>query len=232
MANLMKLRGSDSVRSIVSTYNTNVDTISKIIADTKVLLSNNTRSLTDACNTLNVKLNGINKRLTDLEGYEFDMNVLDSIKDSISDKQDKLVAGDGVVIGSGNVISCVGSFVVVDELPEVPDSGKIYFVLSHSGEYDQYLWVNNSWKKVGYIDLGGYIDSESEQHIGGIKHFKDVPVFEAGISMSGTLVEDVKSPESDNDAANKKYVDDEISRLNERISTLEAIITTYFDELP
>lgn len=43
--------------------------------------------------------------------------------------------------------------VIVDELPTTGDLGKMYLILSDSGEegdiYDEYIWVNNAFEKIG-----------------------------------------------------------------------------------
>ena len=93
-----------------------------------------------------------------------------TIKESvIAEKQDKLVAGTGIDI-TDNTISCTLDttiFKVVDSLPVSPsmgDENKIHLVLSTNSEegntYDEYLWVNNSWEKIGSfipsVDLSDY----------------------------------------------------------------------------
>ena len=93
-----------------------------------------------------------------------------TIKESvIAEKQDKLIAGTGIDI-TDNTISCTldtAVFTVVDALPMAPlsrNKNKIHLVLSSSSEegnvYDEYLWTNNSWEKIGAfrpsVDLSDY----------------------------------------------------------------------------
>ena len=93
-----------------------------------------------------------------------------TIKESvIAEKQDKIIAGTGIDI-TDNTISCTLDttiFKVVGSLPAAPLSGyenKIHLVLSssagESNSYDEYLWVNNSWEKIGTfipsVDLSDY----------------------------------------------------------------------------
>ena len=93
-----------------------------------------------------------------------------TIKESvIAEKQDKLIAGTGINI-TDNTISCTLDttiFKVVGSLPAAPLSGdenKIHLVLSTNSEesnsYDEYLWANNSWEKIGSyipsVDLSDY----------------------------------------------------------------------------
>ena len=93
------------------------------------------------------------------------------LQSKINSKQDKIIAGAGINI-TDNTISCTLDttiFKVVDSLPATPpssDENKIHLVLStNSGEsnsYDEYLWVNNSWEKIGSfipsVDLSMYAE--------------------------------------------------------------------------
>ena len=100
------------------------------------------------------------------------------LQSKINTKQDKIIAGAGINI-TDNTISCTLDttiFKVVGSLPAAPLSGdenKIHLVLSSSAEesnsYDEYLWVNNSWEKIGAyipsVDLSmyaekSYVDSQ------------------------------------------------------------------------
>ena len=91
------------------------------------------------------------------------------LQSKINTKQDKIIAGTGINI-TDNTISCTLDttiFKVVNSLPTEPSSGdenKIHLVLSTNSEegnvYDEYLWVNNSWEKIGSfipsVDLSDY----------------------------------------------------------------------------
>ena len=91
------------------------------------------------------------------------------LQSKINTKQDKIIAGTGIDI-TNNTISCTIDtviFKVVDSLPASPsmgDENKIHLVLSSSSEegnaYDEYLWANNSWEKIGSfipsVDLSDY----------------------------------------------------------------------------
>ena len=100
------------------------------------------------------------------------------LQSKINTKQDKIIAGAGIDI-TDNTISCTLDTTilkVVDSLPVSPSSGdenKIHLVLSTNSEegntYDEYLWVNNSWEKIGSfipsVDLSiyaekSYVDSQ------------------------------------------------------------------------
>ena len=80
------------------------------------------------------------------------------LQSKINTKQDKIIAGTGINI-IDNTISCTLDttiFKVVNSLPVSPsmdDENKIHLVLSTNSEegntYDEYLWVNNSWEKIG-----------------------------------------------------------------------------------
>ena len=83
------------------------------------------------------------------------------LQSKINTKQDKIIAGTGIDI-TDNTISCTLDttiFTVVDVLPVAPlsrNKNKIHLVLSTNSEernyYDEYLWVNNSWEKIGSIE--------------------------------------------------------------------------------
>ena len=91
------------------------------------------------------------------------------LQSKINKKQDKIIAGTGIDI-TDNTISCTLDttiFKVVGSLPAAPLSGdenKIHLVLSTNSEegntYDEYLWANNSWEKIGSyipsVDLSDY----------------------------------------------------------------------------
>ena len=91
------------------------------------------------------------------------------LQSKINSKQDKIIAGTGIDI-TDNTISCTLDttiFTVVDVLPMAPlssNKNKIHLVLSSSSDegnaYDEYLWVNNSWEKIGSfitsVDLSDY----------------------------------------------------------------------------
>lgn len=56
------------------------------------------------------------------------------------------------------------TFEIVSSLPDSGAAGKIYLVpITRSGEngYDEYIWVNSTWEKIGTtaIDLSGYWNS-------------------------------------------------------------------------
>ena len=105
------------------------------------------------------------------------------LQSKINTKQDKIIAGVGINI-TDNTISCTLDttiFKVVDSLPAAPLSGdenKIHLVLSTNSEegntYDEYLWANNSWEKIGSyipsVDLSmyaekSYVDSQISMEI-------------------------------------------------------------------
>ena len=91
------------------------------------------------------------------------------LQSKINTKQDKIIAGTGINI-TDNTISCTLDttiFKVVNSLPATPpssDKNKIHLVLSTNSEegntYDEYLWVNNAWEKIGSyipsVDLSDY----------------------------------------------------------------------------
>lgn len=82
-------------------------------------------------------------------------NEIESLLDSIPNKQDKLIEGEGISI-EGNTISCTHDktlYKVVQELPETGEEHKIYLVVSANPEeqniYTEYAWIDGSWEKLG-----------------------------------------------------------------------------------
>ena len=93
----------------------------------------------------------------------------------IKTKQDKLIAGDNIVIGSdGKTISATGagggaglSFIVYDALPETGESGIIYLIPKDSEApdvYDEYVWITatSTFELIGntQVDLTDYAKKE------------------------------------------------------------------------
>lgn len=98
---------------------------------------------------------------------------LTELAGKVNEKQDALNAGQGISINHDTkTISCTLDttiFKVVDSLPTSPtssDENKIHLVLSSSSEegntYDEYLWTNNSWERMGSfrpsVDLSRYAE--------------------------------------------------------------------------
>lgn len=96
---------------------------------------------------------------------------VDSMLESISTKQDALVAGNGINI-TGNVISVSLNFSLYEVVTSLPtenqNSNKIYLVLSDSSgtqnKYTEYLWTEGGWEILGEfttsIDLSTYVTKE------------------------------------------------------------------------
>ena len=94
----------------------------------------------------------------DLEGY--------AKTGDLDAKQDTLTPGTGISIVD-NVINCTldtNVFVVVDQLPSMPDSNKIYLLsVEDNGTYTyvEYRWDGSEWHNVGQrnpdINLSGYL---------------------------------------------------------------------------
>lgn len=93
---------------------------------------------------------------------------VDSMLESISTKQDTLVAGNGIDI-TGNVISVSLNFSLYEVVASLPtenqSKNKIYLVLSESSgtqnKYTEYLWTDGGWEILGEfttsIDLDNYV---------------------------------------------------------------------------
>lgn len=105
------------------------------------------------------------------------------LEEKIEKKQDKLTAGDHIVITEENVISAVVSDLedyytkeevdalvagidsfkveVVEELPQEGEANTIYLVPNESGTHDEYLWTESGWEMIGStdVDLSGYVEN-------------------------------------------------------------------------
>lgn len=132
---------------------------------------------------------GSNPLITKQQLLDEEMDIRDDLNESVSElqtqitaqataiagKQEKLIAGDNIVIGSdGKTISATGagggaglSFIVYDTLPETGESGIIYLV-PKDGEapdvYDEYVWITatSTFELIGstQVDLTDYAKKE------------------------------------------------------------------------
>ena len=100
-------------------------------------------------------------------------NEVESLLDSIPDKQDKLIEGEGISI-EGNTISCTHDktlYKVVQELPDEGEEHKIYLVVSANPEeqniYTEYAWLDGAWEKLGQyaaeVNLEPYLTKEEAE---------------------------------------------------------------------
>lgn len=90
-------------------------------------------------------------------------------------KQDKLTAGNGISIVNNVISSTLDTnvFVIVDELPNIPDRNKIYILHSvdqnNNHTYIQYSWDGSSWAQIGQtsvdVDLQPYLKSSDAQQL-------------------------------------------------------------------
>ena len=102
---------------------------------------------------------------------------VDDILTSVENKQDKLIAGEGINI-TGNTISCTVSFnyelwTIVETLPQTGEKNKIYLVPSvqtgGSNIYTEYIYTGSAeqkgWEILGQfqtaISLEGYVSNET-----------------------------------------------------------------------
>ena len=112
-----------------------------VIEDIKV----NGTSLTVTAKAVNVTVPTNNNQLTNGAGYQTESQVNSLIQSAISN------------------VSGV-SFSVVESLPSTGSAGVIYLI-SNGGtgnnSYDEYIYVNNSFEKIGTtaVDLSGYIQA-------------------------------------------------------------------------
>lgn len=96
---------------------------------------------------------------------DLDKPVSTATQVELGKKQNTLTAGAGISITEEGVISAdTGIKVqVVETLPATGDTKTIYLKLAEEAEtdnvYDEYIYVNNAWEKIGTteIDLSGYV---------------------------------------------------------------------------
>ena len=121
---------------------------------------------------------------------------------AIAGKQDKLIAGDNIII-SGNIISATGAgggvgfdVIVVQELPESGEKGIIYLVPKDSAApdiYDEYVWVTttSTFELIGStkVDLTNYVkNTDYASDTAGVIKVSTVYGIRAGTSNNGYLV--------------------------------------------
>lgn len=115
-----------------------------------------------------------------LYGSNADLNQsLESINQELANKQDQLIAGDGISItfnseGKPVIESSLSLYQIVPKLPENPNAdyeNKIYLVGAEAGKMVEYICVNKDdnyyWEQLGVIqvtedvDLSGYVTTET-----------------------------------------------------------------------
>lgn len=106
-------------------------------------------------------------------GYTLANLVYPRLTNLENNKQDALVSGTNIktinnqsILGEGNLTIDLTIYRVVQSLPASDiDPNKIYLMLNPDGStnnaYDEYMYVNNAWEKIGQIgnniDLTGYL---------------------------------------------------------------------------
>ena len=91
---------------------------------------------------------------------------------------------------------------IVEELPTEDISNKILYLVLNTGDergnvYNEYLYIDNQWEMMGTtaVDLSDYVTKSQAETISGVKTFSALP-------------ESSVAPTTDNQLANKKYIDD------------------------
>ena len=118
-------------------------------------------------------------------------------------------------------------FQVVESLPASWVKGTIYLVNHWGSEqsniYDEYIWVSNSWEKIGTtaVDLSNYVDKSSNQTIWGTKAFTTSPVVPnktsdatnswTAIATEAQVYKKLDSNDLGNGTITVKYTDDDTS---------------------
>lgn len=94
---------------------------------------------------VNISVPTNNNQLTNGAGYQ-----------TASDVSTAIAAAVGQITGF--------SFSIVQELPQTGSAGTIYLIAHSHGTndgYDEYIWVNNAFEKLGHtdVDLSGYVET-------------------------------------------------------------------------
>lgn len=172
---------------------TDIMTIVNNHAEELTTLRGNQASLGDQVAGIEEKIpesaSGTNHLITKQQLLDEEMDIRDDLNESVSElqsqitaqataiagKQEKLIAGDNIVIGSdGKTISATGagggaglSFIVYDTLPETGESGIIYLIPKDSEApdvYDEYVWIvtTQTFELIGstQVDLTDYAKKE------------------------------------------------------------------------
>lgn len=116
--------------------------------------------------------------------------------EALDAKQDKLTAGDNIII-SGNVISAIDtsgtSFdaIVVQKLPESGEKGIIYLVPKDGTApdvYDEYIWVDatSTFELIGttQVDLTDYLKKTGDTMTGNLELSSSASIYLTGISST------------------------------------------------
>lgn len=133
--------------------------------------------LTSRTNSLGNYLNGLNT----------------SLITGLSKKEDSFTPGTGLEMTEDRVLNVTldnKPFKVVEKLPEQPEKGeegKLYLVPNHEGKddnlYDEYLWVEDKWEKVGTakldIDLSNYYTKDE------VEDRLEEELYEGGVDTNG-----------------------------------------------
>lgn len=129
--------------------NTEKEKLNNIEAGSQVNIIENIKvnNVTQAIDskTVNITVPTNNNQLTNGAGYQTSTDVSDAIAAALQG-----------VTGF--------QFEVVTELPVTGESGIIYLVSHSHGTndgYDEYVWINNSFEKLGHadVDLSGYVET-------------------------------------------------------------------------
>lgn len=163
-------------------------------AEELTTLRGNQASLGDQVSGIEEKIpesaSGSNPLVTKQQLLDEEMDIRDDLNESVSElqsqitaqagaiatKQDKLIAGDNIII-SGNVITATGGdagfdVAVVQELPAEGQKGIIYLLAKDSAApdvYDEYIWIaaTQTFEFIGttQVDLSDYVTKEDLENI-------------------------------------------------------------------
>lgn len=94
--------------------------------------------------------------------------VEDILKEASSVYQEKLQAGNGIII-ENNTISATNLFQIIDTLPTTGKTDRIYLLYSDNAEEGneliEYIWVNGKWELIGSFKINGDIDADFSKYL-------------------------------------------------------------------
>ena len=132
-----------------------------------------------------------------------------------------------------SLVSTIPKFAVqvVSSLPASGQSSTTIYLTPNSGSsgnvYDEYLWVNNAWEKIGSTQVSFTLDQDGNSIVINGTTLKDASSTSAGL-MSITSYNDLQTAKSNISSLQSSYstLNGTVSGLNSRLTTAESTLST------
>ena len=132
-----------------------------------------------------------------------------------------------------SMVSAIPKFSVqvVSVLPSSGQSATTIYLTPNSGSggniYDEYLWVNSQWEKIGSTQVSFTLDQDGNSIVINGTTLKDASSTSAGL-MSITSYNDLQTAKSNISSLQSSYstLNGTISGLNSRLTTAESTLST------